>query len=248
MGTPCGPAHRSTSRRRRWIGLLMLLAVLLAGCGQPARIVDAGAAPTQHAMDPTPRPAASRSPSPSPSAQPPSPGEDATRPPGDPEDGTDRTPAGRTTTVALYFTRGERVEAVSRVVPRVARIGSAAIEQLLAGPTATEVAAGYGTQIPGDTRLRDLVITDGVAVVDLSGEFESGGGTLGLTLRLAQVACTLDAFPTVDGVRFALDGEVVDVFSGDGLVIDEPVTCSDYTEVSAAGADGASPPPVPEPS
>jgi spore germination protein GerM len=149
--------------------------------------------------------------------------------------------------VTIYFARGERVEPVTRSVRRVPRIGSAAIEQLLAGPTARETAAGYITQIPDGTRLRGLSITDGVAVVDFSGEFESGGGTLGLTLRLAQVACTLDAFPTVDGVRFALDGEVVDVFSGDGLVVDEPVACSDYTQISGNG-DDPSPPPVAEPS
>jgi spore germination protein GerM len=143
----------------------------------------------------------------------------------------------------VYFTRGERVEAVTRVVARVPRIGGAAIEQLLAGPTAGESAAGYSTQIPDGTRLRGLTINDGIAVVDLSREFESGGGTLGLTLRLAQVACTLDAFPTVDGVRFALDGEVIDVFSGDGLVVDEPVACGDYTRVSGAG----SAPPTAEP-
>jgi spore germination protein GerM len=149
--------------------------------------------------------------------------------------------------VTIYFARGERVEPVTRSVRRVPRIGSAAIEQLLAGPTARETAAGYITQIPDGTRLRGLSITDGVAVVDFSGEFESGGGTLGLTLRLAQVACTLDAFPTVDGVRFALDGEVVDVFSGDGLVVDEPVACSDYTQIWGNG-DDPSPPPVAAPS
>jgi spore germination protein GerM len=70
--------------------------------------------------------------------------------------------------------------------------------------------------------------------VDLSSEFEEGGGTLALTVRLAQVVCTLDEFPTVDGVRFAIDGTVVDVFSGDGLIIDEPVACSDYAEVAEA--------------
>jgi hypothetical protein len=235
-----------------------LVALVLAGCTQSGQLVDAGAAPTRPPAQvlPSPSPASSPAePSPRPSTTPRGwTSERAGDPPGDAGDGNNGDTAGtagseRRTTVTVFFARGERVEPVTRSVPSVPRIGTAALEQLLAGPTASEVAAGYVTQIPAGSRLRGLTITDGVAVVDFSGEFESGGGTLALTLRLAQVTCTLDAFPTVDGVRFALDGEVVDVFSGDGLVVDEPVACSDYTRTSPGGEPGdTSPPPVAEPS
>ncbi len=59
-----------------------------------------------------------------------------------------------------------------------------------------------------------------------------------MTLRLAQVTCTLNQFPTIKGVRFALAGELVSVFSGDGIVIDRPVTCDSYRQV--LGQPGAS--------
>lgn len=230
---------------------LALVAVLLAACGQDGRIVDAGSAPTRPPADPAPSPGpAEQSPQPSAAPDGSTPGADDGGAGGE-GNGDTGTAAQERTTVTIYFARGERVDPVTRSVRRVPRIGSAAIEQLLAGPTASEIAAGYTTQVPEGTRLRGLTITDGVAIVDFSGEFESGGGTLALTLRLGQVACTLDAFPTVDGVRFALDGEVVDVFSGDGLVVDEPVTCSDYTEIPGGGGGGGgdpSPPPVAEPS
>jgi hypothetical protein len=49
-------------------------------------------------------------------------------------------------------------------------------------------------------------------------------------MRLAQVVCTLDQFPTVKGVLFKLDGEPVDVFSGEGIVLDHPVGCGDYED------------------
>ncbi len=78
------------------------------------------------------------------------------------------------------------------------------------------------------TRLLDLAISDGTAMVDLSRAFESGGGTLEVTLRLTQVACTLDQFESVEGVRFALEGELLNVFSGDGIVVDRPVSCASY--------------------
>ena len=132
------------------------------------------------------------------------------------------------TTVAVYFTRGERLRKVNRSVPRTPRLGAAAVQALLAGPTGAERAAGLGTAIPPATRFRDLRIEAGVATVDLSRDFESGGGSLGLTLRLAQVTCTVDEFATVKGVRFALDGQPVSVFSGDGIVLDRPVTCAGY--------------------
>jgi hypothetical protein len=137
--------------------------------------------------------------------------------------------AAGTTEVMLWFARGETIESVTRAVPRVPRIGAEAVKALLSGPTTAETRAGYTTAIPGDTRFRDLVIDgNGIATVDLSRDFEAGGGTLGLTLRLAQVTCTVGQFPTVRGVRFALAGEVVNVFSGNGIVLDRPVTCDSY--------------------
>ena len=244
------------SPTRRRLAALLAPALLLVSCSQAGQIVDAGAAPTGRPVQASPLPSAP--PSAAPSEERPAPSDDITpRERGgnadvDPEaetvegGGEDRDVTGDrpTTTVSVYFTRGDGVVPVSRVVPRVARIGSAAVQQLLAGPTEAEVGAGYGTHIPDGTRLRGLTIADGVAVVDLSSEFDAGASTFGLSLRLAQVACTLDVFPTVDGVRFAIDGQVVDVFDGDGKVTDRPVTCGDYT---TAGA-GPVTPPAPEPS
>ena len=144
--------------------------------------------------------------------------------------------AAATTTLQLFLTKGEMLEAVPRRIPAVARVGAETVKALLAGPTAEEARSGLGTAVPRDTRFNDLVITDGVARVDLSGAFESGGGTLSLTMRLAQVTCTLDQFDSVTGVRFALDGKLVNVFSGNGIVLDEPVNCSSYRDLVREGA------------
>ncbi len=152
--------------------------------------------------------------------------------------GATTTPPGSAaaTTVQLFLTRGEMLEAVPRRIPAVARVGAETVKALLAGPTAEEARSGLGTAVPRDTRFNDLVITDGVARVDLSGAFESGGGTLSLTMRLAQVTCTLDQFDSVTGVRFALDGKLVNVFSGNGIVLDKPVNCSSYRDLVREGA------------
>ncbi len=39
---------------------------------------------------------------------------------------------------------------------------------------------------------------------------------------------TLTQFPTVDEVLFHIDGQPVDVFSGEGVVLGDPVTRADY--------------------
>jgi hypothetical protein len=143
--------------------------------------------------------------------------------------------------VTLYFIRGEKLQPVKRVVPRVTRIGAEAVSALVAGPNEAEKRAGLATAIPAATRFNALTIDDGVARVDLSRSFEAGGSGLGLILRLAQVTCTLDAFPSVSGVRFALDGQIVEVLSGDGIVLDRPVTCAGY-EAYLAQPDQGPPP------
>jgi spore germination protein GerM len=146
---------------------------------------------------------------------------------GSPTTAASRT-GGATNNVSIWLLRGEELEVVRRSVPKVPGIGAEAVKALLAGPTPDEAAMGLATAIPEGTRFRSLDIDDGVARVDLSHQFEAGGGGLGLTLRLAQVTCTLDQFESVRGVRFAIDGALVSVLSGDGVVLDEPVTCDGY--------------------
>ena len=87
------------------------------------------------------------------------------------------------------------------------------------------------TAIPDGTRLLDLSITDGVATVDLSREFESGRRQrAAMFVRLAQVVYTLTQFPTVDTVRLELDGEPVEVFGSEGIILDQPLTRADYRD------------------
>jgi germination protein M len=131
----------------------------------------------------------------------------------------------------IWLVHGESLAPVRRSHEATRAVGAAALESLLDGPTEAEAGSGTTTAIPDGTRLLGLVVSGGVATVDLSSEFESGGGSLSMMARLGQVTCTLDQFPTVDGVEFKLDGEPVDVFSGEGIVLDEPAACSDYEDL-----------------
>ncbi|MFZ0015244.1 MAG: GerMN domain-containing protein [Acidimicrobiia bacterium] len=107
----------------------------------------------------------------------------------------------------------------------------AALGALLEGATPEEAAMGLSSTIPDGTQLLGVEVADGVAFVDLSSEFESGGGSLSMMGRVAQIVYTATRFDDVGSVRFLLDGSSLDVLGGEGLIIDEPQTRSAWTDL-----------------
>jgi hypothetical protein len=138
-------------------------------------------------------------------------------------------PDPETFTYETWFQKGDFLYSVSREAPKTPRVGTVAMESLLSGPSDDD-GKGITTSIPDGTELLGLTIEGGDATVDLSGRFDDGGGSASMTSRLAQVVFTLTQFPTVDGVTFEMDGEVVDVFSGEGIVLDGRQTRGDFEE------------------
>jgi germination protein M len=142
----------------------------------------------------------------------------------------DSEPAGATLEVWFATKDGRFLKAVYRKIDATPRVGTAAMEALLAGPNSDD--GKVASAIPEGTELLGLTVEDGLATVDLSSEYESGGGSLSVTTRLAQVVFTLTQFSTVNGVAFEIDGRPVDVFSGEGVVLDEPQTRSHYEDIA----------------
>ena len=116
---------------------------------------------------------------------------------------------------------------VLREVPATKAVATAAMTALLAGPTGSERRA-MTSSVPAGTRLLGLSIKDGVATVDLSGEFESYSDIESTYISLSQVVYTLTQFPTVKSVVFEMDGEKVTVFGSFGIVFYGPVDRHDY--------------------
>ena len=135
-----------------------------------------------------------------------------------------------TMTFQVWFGYGEWLFVTERTESSEPRVGAAAVTALLAGPSPAERAAGVGTSIPEGTELLGLSIHGGIATVDLSRAFESGGGSLSMFSRLAQLTYTLTQFPTVRGVNLKLEGEPVTVFSGEGIILDQPMTRRSYRD------------------
>lgn len=144
-------------------------------------------------------------------------------------DGGTAAPVSRPT-YEVWFTRGDALELTHQLGEPTQAVLAGALTHLLAGPGAV-TGGTSSTAIPAGTRLLGVDIDDGVATVDLSSEFESGGGSHSMFMRLAQVVYTATQFDTVKSVRLHLDGEPVEVFSGEGIVLDKPLTRKDYEEL-----------------
>lgn len=201
-----------TPRRRAALGVglaLVVLGVLGAACGGGSQRTVA------------PRPRTTTSPPSPPGATSP-----ATAAPT-----TSTVPPGAAgVTLNVYFLRDDRIGTAHRRVPPTRAVARTALEQLLAGPTAGERAAGLRSEIPDGTRLLDVRVADGVATVDLSGEFQAGGGPRSLPARLAQVVFTLTQFPTVEGVAVLLDGRPLTSVAG--MSLPDPMRRSDFAAMT----------------
>jgi len=127
--------------------------------------------------------------------------------------------------VEVFFLAGERLRAVDRSVPKQAPARGAMLE-LLEGPQGTSLS----TAIPAATTLNSVHIEDGVATVDLSKAFESGGGSLSMQERVAQVVYTLTQFSSAHLVRFQIEGKLVTALGGEGLVLNPPVGREQFSE------------------
>lgn len=148
------------------------------------------------------------------------------------DDPTTTAPPGATTTTAgdgdgdggggeiaarVYFARDEKIATAGRTIATPA-VGRHSLEALLDGPDGFETDIGMSTAIPAGSELLDIDVGDGLATVDLSGDFATGGGSLSMELRVAQVVFTLTQFETVDTVTVLLDGqEATEGIGGEGI-------------------------------
>lgn len=167
------------------------------------------------------------------------------------EDGsaTDAVTPAAPITLKLYFPRGETLGVATREVPATKAVATAAMKELLEGTTAADELYGMHSEIPAKTTLNSVTVKNGVATVDLSDAYDDGGGTLSMSMRIAQVVFTLTQFSTVDSVLFEMNGVPVEALGGEGLIIKDPQHRSDwesmlpaiFVETPVVGATGASP-------
>lgn len=139
--------------------------------------------------------------------------------------------ASSTVKVKVWFVKNEKLVSVTRTIPATKAVGAASLKQLLAGPSSADKEAGLFSEIPGGTKLLGLNIKDGVAIVDVSGKFASGGGTASMYLRLGQLIYTITQFPTADEVQLRIDGKTVPALGGEGLLIPKAISRAEWSKL-----------------
>jgi hypothetical protein len=127
-------------------------------------------------------------------------------------------PTPATMTVTIYFHHGPdpvaaQVTAVTRTVPASPTVATAALTQLLGGPTGAERDAGYVSYFSSATAgmLVSVRIANGVAHADFrdfSGILPSASSSYGGLALLTELDTTLMHFPTARGTVYSFDGNV----------------------------------------
>jgi spore germination protein GerM len=97
-----------------------------------------------------------------------------------------------------------------------------AIQALITGPKMDEQAKGVYSEIPSSTRIISINETSAEVIINLSADFENGGGTESLYKRLYQLIKTAKR-NTTKPVYLYIDGRKADVIGGEGIMITQPL-------------------------
>ena len=221
-------------RHRSLIPAVALSALLVAtaactssgGLGQ-VPTVPPTLAPSLVPGPPDATPAPSNSPSPS--------GQPSSGPPASPSGSPSPSVPVETMVIRAYYVLDgdpgvEGIVPTLRVVPKTSGVARAAMEALLDGDAIIDKYSQLSTAVPDGTSLLGISIKEGVATVDLSREFESGGGSASSMYRLGQVVYTLTQFSTVRAVLFQIEGRTVTTFGAEGIQLDGPQGRNDFEQ------------------
>ena len=150
-------------------------------------------------------------------------------------------PEVETDTRTVFFVKGDRLESVSRTLPRGESQPLDVLELLVAGPTEEEQAAGLSTAIPVGTEvLRSPQSGRGVMTLDLNEAFLTGVEGQQRILATAQLLFTATALPQSPlSVRFQENGEWRQLADQNGVLqpidpeaaVPEPFTRADFSSL-----------------
>lgn len=128
--------------------------------------------------------------------------------------------------ISIYYTNADdgELKVVYKELPQGVDRLNYALKTLFSGPSLKELNQGYSSEIPKGTRLLSVKDTGVVYIIDVSDEFQYGGGTESQYLRLRQLIKTVVSLKLTKPVYLYLNGKKAEVIGGEGILITQPLS------------------------
>lgn len=127
--------------------------------------------------------------------------------------------------VSIYFTDVDNgsIKKITKELPQGQEKLQFAIKELLKGPDFKEKSQGYSSEIPKGTRLLSIKDEGSLIIIDVSDEFQYGGGTESQYTRLTQLIKTVVAQKAEKPVYLYINGQKAEAIGGEGIIINQPL-------------------------
>ena len=103
------------------------------------------------------------------------------------------------------------------------------MEQLISAPTKWEKTKGFTSEIPQGTRILSIRESSNSVMIDLSSDFESGGGAESTYTRVKQIIKTANANTSLPTYLY-INGKQANVIGGEGIMIKQPLNERSFDE------------------
>lgn len=104
-----------------------------------------------------------------------------------------------------------------------------AIKELISAPTKWEKSKGYTSEIPTGTKILSIRESSNSIMIDLSSNFESGGGAESTYTRVKQIIKTANANTNTPTYLY-INGKQANVIGGEGIMIKQPLNERSFDE------------------
>ena len=97
-----------------------------------------------------------------------------------------------------------------------------AIKELVSAPTKWEKSKGFTSEIPSGTKVLSVRESANTIMIDLSSEFQSGGGAESTYMRVKQLIKTANINSSTPTYLY-INGRQTNVIGGEGIMIKQPL-------------------------
>lgn len=104
-----------------------------------------------------------------------------------------------------------------------------AIKELVAAPSKWEKSKGFTSEIPQGTKVLSVRESKNNILIDLSSNFESGGGAESTYIRIEQIIKTANANTSLPTYLY-INGKQANVIGGEGIMIKQPLNERSFDE------------------